>query len=163
MLLITSKCSKFHSDRESAMDCSLVHVGSSSEVWDVYYGVLMTLLAFRLMAAMCMPPRGWLKMNTCQRAMKTLASKKTSLIEETRQALIEKRSTAVEITQRYLDRIQETEPSIHSFVTVDREQALQDAEAIDKRFSAGESIGSLAGVPIAVKVGTILLILSQLG
>ncbi len=59
--------------------------------------------------------------------------------------------TAVEATKAVLEQIRRLEPSIHSFVTIDEEGALQQAEGIQKRIESGELTGPLAGVPVAIK------------
>ncbi|HEY9735597.1 MAG TPA: Asp-tRNA(Asn)/Glu-tRNA(Gln) amidotransferase subunit GatA [Trichocoleus sp.] len=74
-----------------------------------------------------------------------------SSIRELHQQLVSKERTAVEITQAYLDRITALEPKVKSFLTVTAEQALAQAQAVDERIAAGESIGPLEGIPIAVK------------
>lgn len=50
-----------------------------------------------------------------------------------------------------LAQIEQKEPDIHSFVTVDAQGALQRAREVQKKISAGELKGPLAGVPAAVK------------
>lgn len=59
--------------------------------------------------------------------------------------------SAVEIAEQALASIESTESSINAFTHVDREAALIAAEAVDKKRAAGEPLGPLAGVPIAVK------------
>ncbi|NBO29965.1 MAG: Asp-tRNA(Asn)/Glu-tRNA(Gln) amidotransferase subunit GatA, partial [Synechococcaceae bacterium WB6_1A_059] len=54
-------------------------------------------------------------------------------------------------TQASFDRIAETEPQLHSFVTLTQERAKLDAEQIDKAKAAGEKLGPLAGVNLAIK------------
>lgn len=54
-------------------------------------------------------------------------------------------------TQASFDRIAETEPQLHSFVTLTQERAKLDAERIDKAKAAGEKLGPLAGVNLAIK------------
>lgn len=61
------------------------------------------------------------------------------------------RVTAVEAMQAVLDRMEELEPSIHAYVTVDREAALQKAAEVQRRIETGELSGPLAGVPMAIK------------
>ncbi|MFM8009343.1 MAG: amidase family protein, partial [Dolichospermum sp.] len=65
--------------------------------------------------------------------------------------IITKERSAVEITQEALNRIQELEPKLHSFLTVTTEQALKQARAVDAKIAAGEEIGLLAGIPIGIK------------
>ncbi len=60
-------------------------------------------------------------------------------------------ATSVEVTQAHLDRISATDERVHAFLHVDTEGALAAAAAVDARRSAGETLGPLAGVPIAVK------------
>lgn len=50
-----------------------------------------------------------------------------------------------------LAQIQKKEPDIHSFVTIDEEGALQQAQEIQKGIKDGSLTGPLAGVPVAVK------------
>lgn len=59
--------------------------------------------------------------------------------------------SAVEVTQAHLDRISEVDGRVHAFLHVDAEGALDAARAADARIAAGEKLGPLAGVPIAVK------------
>ncbi len=62
-----------------------------------------------------------------------------------------KEISVVEATQAALDAIEEKDGTINSFVTVDREGALKQAEKIQKKIDAGELTGPLAGVPVAIK------------
>src|SRR4051812_225909 len=55
------------------------------------------------------------------------------------------------ITTAYLDRIKLLDPKIKAFNEVFAERALDQAKAVDARIAKGESVGPLAGVPIAVK------------
>ncbi|GAB2495761.1 Asp-tRNA(Asn)/Glu-tRNA(Gln) amidotransferase subunit GatA [Luteococcus sediminum] len=59
--------------------------------------------------------------------------------------------TSVEVTQAFLDRIEQVEPTVNAFISVDAEGALAQAARIDERIAAGEQLGPLAGVPIGVK------------
>lgn len=59
--------------------------------------------------------------------------------------------TSMEITQAYLDRIAEVDDRINAFLYVDGEAALATAAEIDRKRAAGAPLGSLAGVPVAVK------------
>ena len=56
-----------------------------------------------------------------------------------------------EATLAALDRIAAADSEYNSFVTVDREGALAQAEAIQKRIDSKELTGPLAGVPAAIK------------
>jgi aspartyl-tRNA(Asn)/glutamyl-tRNA(Gln) amidotransferase subunit A len=60
-------------------------------------------------------------------------------------------ASAVEVTQAHLDRIAAVEDSVNAFMHVDPEMALAQARAVDDRRAAGQTLGPLAGVPIAHK------------
>ena len=59
--------------------------------------------------------------------------------------------SAVEATQAALDRIHAAEPRLHAFLAVTADQALADASAVDAARTAGQELGPLAGVPLALK------------
>ncbi|MFI7281092.1 Asp-tRNA(Asn)/Glu-tRNA(Gln) amidotransferase subunit GatA [Micromonospora chersina] len=60
-------------------------------------------------------------------------------------------TSAVEVTQAHLDRIAAVDERVHAFLHVDTEGALAAARSVDERRAAGEDLGPLAGVPVAVK------------
>ena len=72
-------------------------------------------------------------------------------ISEIHQQLISKQRSAVEITQEALERINQLEPKLKSFICVTAEKAIAQASQVDAKIAAGEKIGLLAGIPIAVK------------
>jgi aspartyl-tRNA(Asn)/glutamyl-tRNA(Gln) amidotransferase subunit A len=59
--------------------------------------------------------------------------------------------SAREVTEAYLRRIEAVDPRVRAYVTVTAETALAQADAIDARRRAGETLPPLAGVPIALK------------
>ena len=59
--------------------------------------------------------------------------------------------SVVEATEAALKAIEAKEEKINSFVTVDREGALKQAEEVQKKIDAGELTSPLAGVPVAIK------------
>ena len=59
--------------------------------------------------------------------------------------------SAAEVTRVHLDRIEAVEPAVHAFLHVDAERALATAAAVDAKVAAGEQVGPLAGVPLALK------------
>ncbi len=66
--------------------------------------------------------------------------------------LVAKReATAIEVTEACFRRIDEVESTLHSFVRLDREGALEEARRLDERIGRGEEVGPLAGVTVALK------------
>jgi len=66
--------------------------------------------------------------------------------------LIQRRElSAVEVTMASIDRMTLLEPQLHAFCTPTVELALAQAETVDKKLARGETVGPLAGVPIAIK------------
>ena len=59
--------------------------------------------------------------------------------------------SALEVTNAHLGRIGAVEESVHAFLHVDTEGALASAQAVDDRRAAGQELGPLAGVPLALK------------
>ncbi|WP_204912213.1 Asp-tRNA(Asn)/Glu-tRNA(Gln) amidotransferase subunit GatA [Microlunatus spumicola] len=59
--------------------------------------------------------------------------------------------SSVEVTQAHLDRMAAVEPAVHAFLHVDGERALAAAAKVDQARAAGETLGPLAGVPVALK------------
>ena len=59
--------------------------------------------------------------------------------------------TSVEVTRAFLDQIARVDGDVHAFLHVDAEGALAQAAAVDARLDAGEELGPLAGVPLALK------------
>src|SRR5579862_8885044 len=59
--------------------------------------------------------------------------------------------SAVEVTQAHLDRIVAIDPDVHAFLHVAGLEALAAAEDVDRKRAAGEPLGPLAGVPLALK------------
>ena len=59
--------------------------------------------------------------------------------------------TAVEVTTAFLDQIERVDDDVKAFLHVDRAWSLDQARVVDARLDAGEKLGPLAGVPIAVK------------
>lgn len=74
-----------------------------------------------------------------------------SVIRALHRQLVTKERSAEEIAREYLERLTQLEPQLKSFITVTEELALQQAKAVDARIRAGEAIGPLAGIPLAVK------------
>jgi aspartyl-tRNA(Asn)/glutamyl-tRNA(Gln) amidotransferase subunit A len=59
--------------------------------------------------------------------------------------------TAVDVARAHLDRAETLNPTLACFLTLDHEGALAAAAQVDRAREAGETLGPLAGVPVAVK------------
>jgi aspartyl-tRNA(Asn)/glutamyl-tRNA(Gln) amidotransferase subunit A len=59
--------------------------------------------------------------------------------------------SSAEVTKAHLERIAEVDGEVHAFLYVDAERALSNAARVDAKIAAGEPVGPLAGVPVAVK------------
>ncbi|HEX6921327.1 MAG TPA: Asp-tRNA(Asn)/Glu-tRNA(Gln) amidotransferase subunit GatA [Actinomycetes bacterium] len=70
---------------------------------------------------------------------------------ETAAAVAAGELSAVEATQAHLDRIAAVDDRVHAFLHVDTAGALAAARDVDERRAAGEPLGPLAGVPLALK------------
>jgi aspartyl-tRNA(Asn)/glutamyl-tRNA(Gln) amidotransferase subunit A len=60
-------------------------------------------------------------------------------------------ATAVSIAESTLARIDARDGELNAFLTVARDEVLEQARAIDAKRARGEALGPLAGVPIALK------------
>lgn len=72
-------------------------------------------------------------------------------IHELHDLLIKKEISATELTKEHLERIQALDGEIKSYITVTDELAMQQAKSVDVKLAAGENIGLLAGIPMALK------------
>lgn len=59
--------------------------------------------------------------------------------------------SSTELVDDALARIERVDPQLHAWVVVDAERARAEAAAVDRRVAAGEHVGPLAGIPLAVK------------
>jgi aspartyl-tRNA(Asn)/glutamyl-tRNA(Gln) amidotransferase subunit A len=71
--------------------------------------------------------------------------------EELSAALAAGEVSATEVTQAHLDRIAAVDDRVHAFLHVAADSALAQAGQVDEKRRAGERLGPLAGVPVAVK------------
>lgn len=59
--------------------------------------------------------------------------------------------TSLDATEAVFERIRRFEPTIGAYISTCEDAALQTGADVDKRVAAGEPVGQLAGVPVAVK------------
>jgi aspartyl-tRNA(Asn)/glutamyl-tRNA(Gln) amidotransferase subunit A len=66
-------------------------------------------------------------------------------------AVRERRWRCADVTAAALQRIRAIDSQLHAFCTLDADGAMAQAEALDAKLAAGRAIGTLAGVPVAIK------------
>ncbi|MDP2783797.1 MAG: Asp-tRNA(Asn)/Glu-tRNA(Gln) amidotransferase subunit GatA, partial [Sulfurimicrobium sp.] len=71
-------------------------------------------------------------------------------LKELSSLLAEKKISSVELTQMFLQRIDELNPALNAFITLDAEKSLAQARAADALIAAGNAT-PLSGIPIAQK------------
>lgn len=72
-------------------------------------------------------------------------------VEALRDGIRDKVFTSEEIVKFYIEKIKKEDGNINSYLTICEEKALSDARLIDEKIAKGETVGKLAGVPIAIK------------
>jgi len=70
---------------------------------------------------------------------------------ETAEAIKSKQVSPVEVVQAYLARIDRLDAQLHAYITLLREEALATARQAEQTLMRGDGLGSLFGVPVAVK------------
>ena len=70
---------------------------------------------------------------------------------ELRERIRTRQLSSVEITEAVLDRINQTQPTLNAFITVDRAGAMKAAQAADETVQRGGVLGALHGVPLSIK------------
>jgi aspartyl-tRNA(Asn)/glutamyl-tRNA(Gln) amidotransferase subunit A len=60
-------------------------------------------------------------------------------------------TSATDVVEAHIARIEALEPEIHAFITLTPDLAREQAKAVDDAKARGETLGPLAGVPIALK------------
>ena len=66
-------------------------------------------------------------------------------------AIKDGKTTAVDALKEVFAQIDEKEDTYHCYVTIDKDAALKQAEAVQNEIEAGKLAGPLAGVPVAIK------------
>jgi aspartyl-tRNA(Asn)/glutamyl-tRNA(Gln) amidotransferase subunit A len=72
-------------------------------------------------------------------------------ITDAAERLARREFSAVELTRAHLERIAQVDQRVRAFVTLTADEALRDAEEIDRRRAQGAALGPLAGIPLAIK------------
>lgn len=71
-------------------------------------------------------------------------------IEEIRRKILNKELSSEEITRYYIDRIEEKDKELNSYISIFKEEALKKAKEFDNDFDNKKDL-TLGGIPIAVK------------
>ena len=71
--------------------------------------------------------------------------------KELRDSITSGRISSVDATKAVFERIDKLEPVIGAYISTYRDRALETAADVDRRIAAGQTVGELAGVPVAVK------------
>jgi len=79
------------------------------------------------------------------------SSIETISLAEARAAVVEGRVSAAALAEEHFERIAAVDPEVHSFLALTRERAMAQAEKVDAAVKAGDAVGVLAGVPVAIK------------
>ena len=72
-------------------------------------------------------------------------------ISQIHQDFIDKKYTAQELTQSYLERVKKENPIINAYLTITEDDALKSAKLVDKQIAAGSFLPLLAGIPAGIK------------
>ena len=73
------------------------------------------------------------------------------MIKEIHQKLVNREITAAELISSYFQTIDEKDSEIKAFLTLTKDEALQQAKKTDEKIKKGEEINILEGIPYAVK------------
>ena len=65
--------------------------------------------------------------------------------------LRKKEISSVDLTHLFLERIERLDDRLHSFLTVDAENAIAEASKAQERLMSGDALGPLDGLPISIK------------
>jgi len=72
-------------------------------------------------------------------------------VKQLRDKIAAGQTKSTQAVSTVFERIELLEPTIGAYLSLYKQQALQQAESIDAKVAAGEAVGPLAGVPIAIK------------
>lgn len=72
-------------------------------------------------------------------------------MREASQLLSSRELSAVELTQAHLDHIHAMDGDVGAYITLTEDEALEQARTIDQLRHSGQTLGPLAGIPLALK------------
>ena len=68
-----------------------------------------------------------------------------------RKEILSKNASVKELVNQFFLKIESKDPEINSFICITKDNAISQAEYIDKLIQNGETLPPLAGIPIAIK------------
>ncbi len=72
-------------------------------------------------------------------------------ISEIHKGFITKQFSSLELTRFYLDKIKKENDNLNDFLNLTEKLALEQVKKVDDKIAAGEKIGNLEGIPVAIK------------
>lgn len=72
-------------------------------------------------------------------------------LQEAHGLLSSRKISSEELTRAYLERIQQVDPQVKSYVTIAEEAALEQARLADQRISTSDNLTQLTGIPYSAK------------
>jgi aspartyl-tRNA(Asn)/glutamyl-tRNA(Gln) amidotransferase subunit A len=72
-------------------------------------------------------------------------------IDSLRELIVQRKVSAAEVARAHFDHIERRDKEVRAYLQLCPERALEQAAKIDWQIAAGEPVGALAGIPIAIK------------
>jgi aspartyl-tRNA(Asn)/glutamyl-tRNA(Gln) amidotransferase subunit A len=72
-------------------------------------------------------------------------------VKQLRDRIAGGQTSSVEAVREVFERIDRREPKVGAFISTFRDRAMEKAGEVDRKVNAGQSVGALAGVPVAIK------------
>src|SRR5574343_1004040 len=72
-------------------------------------------------------------------------------IKKTHDLLVNKEISSFHLTKEFFDYIEQRDKQIDAYLSLLKDDALEQANEVDKKIADKEEIGMLAGIPIAIK------------
>lgn len=72
-------------------------------------------------------------------------------VAELAQLIQQREVSPVDVVQAYLDRIDQVDSKLNSYITVCRDEALEEARLAEEAIAAGNYLGPMHGIPVSVK------------
>lgn len=73
------------------------------------------------------------------------------MIKELHHKLVNKETTATQLTEEYFKRIEKKDKDINAYLTLTKDLAMEQAKKVDEKIARGESIALLEGIPGGIK------------